>query len=79
MCKCIYCESKIKSTVKLMENFPIMDDFSENTMDGGEGVPKQYIRRYSRKYFLVTEFANDEGDVITCKILFCPMCGRKLT
>lgn len=76
---CEYCKTKIKRPVELMDNFPIMDDFSKNKIGDEEETPKQYIRRCLRKYFLVTEFGNDTEAIIACEISFCPMCGRKLT
>lgn len=79
MCK--YCESKLKRPVELMDNFPIMYSNSNKKIDGEEG-PVQYIRRRFRGYSLVTEIGDYDTpfteSIIECKILFCPLCGRKL-
>ena len=83
---CEYCE-KSKNTSKkvaetefceLMENMPIIDEFTEKEIIADGNNPVQYIRRYKHMYFLVTEFADDEGNVILLPIKHCPICGRKL-
>lgn len=83
---CVYCEKvtgkgrKITESdhVELMQNMTIYDDFTNKEIIHDGNSPVQYIRKYKQKYFLVTEFANDDGDVIVLPIQFCPMCGRKL-
>lgn len=80
---CIYCENikinpKMRRATELMKNLPIVDEFSEKEIIEGEEDPQQYIRRDKNKHYLVTEFADDEGTVISFEISFCPMCGRKL-
>ena len=84
MCK--YCEKKIATgnrvkeviRVELMENLPIIDDFSEKPIENDRNNPVQYMRKYENKYSLITEFANGEGTVLLLHINNCPMCGRKL-
>lgn len=79
---CEYCEkeefeSKYKN--ELYKNFPIIDDYLEKLIDiNKDDTPIQYIRKQDNKYQLVTELVNEDGDVISTEINYCPMCGRKL-
>ena len=78
--KCKYCENGIKKEkTEFYFSLPIMDDFTKKYIDVYEnGSPVQYIRKYKNKYQLTTELVNDDGDVLTVDIAYCPMCGRKL-
>lgn len=76
---CQYCETKKENYYTSMKNLPIVDDYTEELIiDNGE--PVQYIRisKFLRKYSLITELANEEGDILDLPIKYCPMCGRKL-
>lgn len=79
---CEYCENeKFEKRHKneLYKNFPIKDDYTEKYIDTNkDNTPIQYIRKNSNKYFLITELINEDGDVISADINYCPMCGRKL-
>ncbi len=79
---CEYCEKEEfenKYKNKLYKNFSIIDDYSEKLIDINEDdTPIQYIRKQDNKYQLVTELVNEDGDVISTEINYCPMCGRKL-
>lgn len=79
---CEYCEKEEfenKYKNKLYKNFSIIDDYSEKLIDINEDyIPIQYIRKQDNKYQLVTELVNEDGDVISTEINYCPMCGRKL-
>ncbi len=56
-----------------------MDDSSEEYFDiNKEDVPIQYIRKNDKEYFLITEINDEDGNVLSTEINYCPMCGRKL-
>lgn len=82
MIECKYCqrenfEKEYKNELYL--NLPIKDDYSEEYIDiNEEDKPIQYIRENDKTYYLITEFNNEEGDVISLKINYCPICGRKV-
>ena len=76
---CEYCECKeTNNKYNYMDNLPILDDFDEKPFKNNKIY--QYIRRLNKNktYNLITEFPNDNGDVINLPIKYCPMCGRKL-
>lgn len=75
-CEC--CSPVSDADCELMKSFAVMDDYSGKEIANDVDNPTQYIRRYKKKYYLVTEFADDAGTVINCEISNCPMCGRKL-
>ena len=77
MCK--YCEldSNNKNYYQYMDNLPVLDDYDETLLTGGNRV-YQYIRKSDRRYSLISELNNDSGDVLNLPINYCPMCGRKL-
>lgn len=77
-CGCEFCLPVSNADCELMKNFALKDDFSGKEIVDGGNHPAQYIRRYKKRYFLVTEFADDEGTCIVCEIKNCPMCGRNL-
>lgn len=80
MCK--YCEKeKFEDKYKneLYLNFPLMDDFSEEYFNiNNDNVPIQYIRKNDKKYFLITEINDEDGDVLSTEINYCPMCRTKV-
>lgn len=77
MCK--HCESKENNKeMQLMENLPIKDDYTDKLIEPDGISPQQYIRKQHGRYFLVTEYGDDnDGGVTSCEIFFCPICGRK--
>lgn len=75
---CELCLTVSNADCELMKNFSTKDDFSGKEIVDDGNHPAQYIRRYKKRYFLVTEFADDEGTCIVCEIKNCPMCGRNL-
>lgn len=79
---CEYCKKeKFESEYKneLYLSFPLKDDYTEKFIDiNKDDTPIQYIRKQDNKYQLVTELVNEDGDVISTEINYCPMCGRKL-
>lgn len=84
MCK--YCETvkhtggKVGNSAKyeLMENLPIIDEYSEQAIVPDGENPVQYIRKYRDKFCLITELADGDGTVLLLPINNCPICGRKL-
>ena len=77
---CEYCEDKELYTDYIyMSSLPILDDFDEKPFKDLDEIC-QYIRKSkeNKTYNLITEFPNDNGDVINLPINYCPMCGRKL-
>ena len=79
---CEYCKKENfedKYTNELYLRFPLMDDFSEEYFDlNKDDSPIQYIRKNDKRYFLITELNNENGDVLSTEIKYCPMCGRRL-
>ena len=76
---CEYCERNKIFECELFSNLPITDDITGEYIGSYEdGNPLQYIRYLKNKYQIITEFNNDDGDVLSLDINYCPMCGRKL-
>lgn len=75
---CEYCEKeKFESEYKneLYLSFPLKDDYTEKFIDSyDENNPVQYIRKNDKKYYLITELNNEDGDVLSTEINYCPMC-----
>lgn len=80
MCK--YCEKEKfenKYANELFKSLPLKDDYTDKSLNPyKEGNPVQYIRKNKAKYKLITELANEDGDVLNIDINYCPMCGRRL-
>lgn len=78
---CEYCEKEEfekKYKNELYKSFPIVDDYSEKLIDINKGdTPIQYIRKHNNEYELVTELVNEDGDVISTEINYCPMCRKE--
>ena len=77
---CEYCEYKeLYKDYIYMSSLPILDDFDKKPFEDLDEI-YQYIRQSNKNktYNLITEFPNDNGDVINLPIKYCPMCGRKL-
>lgn len=78
---CEYCKKeKFESEYKneLYLSFPLKDDYTEKFIDPyDENNPVQYIRKNDKKYYLITELNNEDGDVLSTEINYCPMCRKK--